>query len=193
MEWAHSGLCGTQAHIGPSQVLGWCPVSLYFYLFLFSYFFSSSNWTPLKNSGSNPMSFLFLVGVPWCTNEIRTPLRKSWLRHCPQSPQRALCQRTDPQSSQRAPCQRALLLTGGRPCPSPLRHYGGRWDRDPWLRRDSRLSFLPLGAEPLLALLGIELLAPCVGRAVNLRVLTGPSMGDATLHRRILGSVEPAH
>ena len=70
MEWAHLGLCGTQAHIGPSQVLGWCPVSLYFYLFLFRYFFSSSNWTPFKNSGSNPMSFLFLVGVPWCTNEI---------------------------------------------------------------------------------------------------------------------------
>ena len=60
------------------------PLSLIFFVICYLLFFIVRDFGPLtKNSGPNPMSFQFLVGVtlgpPW---KLASPLGKSRLRHC---------------------------------------------------------------------------------------------------------------
>ena len=54
---------GPRARFGPSPVWGWAPQVWHFLLFLL--FSCSRFWAPPKNSGPNPISFQFLMGVPW--------------------------------------------------------------------------------------------------------------------------------
>ena len=53
-------------------------------IFVILYFFLVCDFAPLpkKNSGPNPMSFQFLVGLPWGSHEDGLSIRKSWLGHC---------------------------------------------------------------------------------------------------------------